>query len=534
MKYKNAFFRIEIKENGTYLDLFPPKDGGKKLEFEEIRSYIDAKGIKCSDMHAVKETFDGLADKPRQVLLTKTPIEPINEMAKLYVSGNGMLCYMRFYPPSTNGKLMSKREVMAELEMEKVNYGVMEQAIDYFLTHRQYCANVAVAKGTPPKPAHDTVIEYFFDTKPLKKPKELEDGSVDFHALDLFSTVHAGDVLAKLTPHDPGLSGMNVYGKNVPTNKFKIKMLKQGKNVTLSEDKTTLTSNADGNVTLSDGIVYVSDTYTVAADVDASTGDISYDGNIMVNGNVRTGFTLKAQGDIQINGVVEGATIEAGGNVVIKRGVQGMNKGHIHAGGDICAQFFESAKVKAGGDVKAGSILHSEVQCGNSVIVSGKKGFIVGGEVLCDKYVEANSLGNKMETQTVIKVGVKPELYAEMKHLVPKVNEINEKYNEISSYLNVYKEKLKLGQKLKPEQLKSVKEYSKKLDELEDDKESLNNRLLEIKEEIKLGRGGSVKVLSTSYRGAMLSIASLTYSVKEKDSHCHYKIVDGEIRATGF
>ena len=117
---------------------------------------------------------------------------------------------------------------------------------------------------------------------------------------------------------------------------------------------------------------------------------------------------------------------------------------------------------------------------------------------------------------------------------MPKVNEINEKYDEINSYLNVYKEKLKLGQKLKPEQLKSVKEYNKKLEELEEDKELLNNRLMEIKEEIKLGRGGSVKVLSTAYRGVSLSIASLTYSIKEKDSHCHYKIMEGEIRQTGF
>ena len=534
MQYKNSFFRIEIKDGGTYLDLFPPKDGGKKLELNEILQFIEAKGIRDYNARGLKEAFEGLGEKPRQIHLTGKAIEPFAESAELHVSRDGLLCYLRFYPPSTGGKLMSKREIMAELEMEKIVYGISEQAIDHFLAHRQYCANVAVARGTAPRPAKDTQIEYFFDTKPLAKPKKLEDGSVDFHSLDLFSTVHKGDKLAKLTPHDPGLSGMNVYGKNIPTNKYKVRVLKPGKNVTLSEDKTELTSNADGNVTLSEGMVYVSDTFTVPADVDASTGDISYDGNIMVNGNVRTGFTLKAKGDIQINGVVEGATIEAGGNVVIKRGVQGMNKGHIWAGGDICAQFFESARVKANGDVKAGSILHSEVACGNNVIVNGKKGFIVGGEVLCDKYIEVNSLGNKMETQTIVKVGVKPELYSEMKKLVPKVNEINESYDEINSYLNVYKEKLKLGQKLKPEQLKSVREYNAKLEELSGDREKLNNRLLEIREEIKLGRSGSVKVLGTSYRGSSISIASYTYSVKEKDSHSHYKIVEGEIKPTTF
>ena len=91
----------------------------------------------------------------------------------------------------------------------------------------------------------------------------------------------------------------------------------------------------------------------MAADVDASTGDIEYDGNVMIPGTVRTGFTVKAKGDIQVNGVVEGATLIAGGNIVIKRGVQGMSRGRLVSGGDICAHFFESANVEAKGDVLA-------------------------------------------------------------------------------------------------------------------------------------------------------------------------------------
>ncbi len=165
------------------------------------------------------------------------------------------------------------------------------------------------------------------------------------------------------------------------------------------------TSNVNGNVTLAEGTVFVSD--KVAADVDASTGDIEYEGNVeVITGTVRTGFTIRAKGDIEINGVVEGATLIAGGDVVIKRGVQGMGKGRAIRG-DICAQFFESANVFADGDVLAGSILHSHIQSGGKVVIHGRKGFIVGGELICETYVEANSIGNRMETQTIVKVGVK-------------------------------------------------------------------------------------------------------------------------------
>lgn len=68
---------------------------------------------------------------------------------------------------------------------------------------------------------------------------------------------------------------MNIYGKTIPQNRPKIRKLKYGRNITLSEDGTLLTSNVNGNVTLAEGTVFVSDTYKVAADVDASTGILS-------------------------------------------------------------------------------------------------------------------------------------------------------------------------------------------------------------------------------------------------------------------
>ena len=30
MKYTNAFFRLDIRENGVYVHIYPEKDGGKK------------------------------------------------------------------------------------------------------------------------------------------------------------------------------------------------------------------------------------------------------------------------------------------------------------------------------------------------------------------------------------------------------------------------------------------------------------------------------------------------------------------------
>lgn len=534
MKYKDSFFRVTIKDDGTYLGVFPPKDGGKSLDVKEVMDYLDRN--KCPDysVTALKKTFDMLSDRPLQIKISDQVIDPIHESAVVSISRDSMIAYIRFYPPSTNGKLMTEREIRAELEAKKIIYGISEQVIEKLKAARPYCVSIPIAKGTPPVKATDTVIEYFFNTKPLAKPKVLEDGSVDFHALNLFSTVKKGDVLAKLTPHDPGKPGMDIMGRRLPQNHPKIKRLKYGRNILLSEDGTTVTSELDGNVTLADGTIFVSDTYNVAADVDASTGDIEYEGNVSVPGTVRTGFTVRAKGDIEVNGVVEGATLIAGGNIVIKRGVQGMGKGKLEAGGDICAQFFESANVSANGDIIAGSILHSHVKSGGKIAISGKKGFIVGGEVICESYVEANSIGNKMETQTLIKVGVKPELYEKMKALVPAVADLKTTIEETTSYLNVYKEKIKRGVKLTPENVKQIKMYTEKAEALKQEYQEKNEELQNIRMEISLGKKGSVKVFGNIYRGAIINISSLCLPIKDTVSHSWFKILDGDIKSTSF
>lgn len=534
MKYKNSFFKIEIKEDGTYLDLYPPMNDGKKLDVKEITDFLDGKTFAHYNPLVIKKALESLADKPMRVKISDKRMDKFDESAKIIISDDNMVAYARFYPPSNGGNLMTKKEIIAELDRLNVSYGIVGKVIDVFLVARQYCLNIPIAKGDKPIPAKDTQIEYKFNTKPLSKPKVLEDGSVDFHELNLFTGVSEGDVLAVLTPHTMGEPGKDIFGQQVLQNKPKIKILKYGRNISISEDKTVITSMVNGNVTLANDTVFVSDTYTVAADVDASTGDIEYDGSVMIPGTVRTGFTVKAKGDIQVNGVVEGATLIAGGNIVIKRGVQGMSKGRLVAGGDICAQFFESANVEAKGDVLAGSILHSNISSGGKVIVSGRKGFIVGGEIICESYIEVNSIGNRMETQTMIKVGVKPELYEEMKSLVTFVTDINNQIEETSSYLNVYREKVKNGAKLTPENMKLIKQYNTKLDELNNERGDKNERLIEIRNELDKGKKGSVKVLGNTYRGVTLFIASCVYIVKDKESHGWYRIVDGEVKPTVF
>lgn len=161
--------------------------------------------------------------------------------------------------------------------------------------------------------------------------------------------------MAELIPDKEGTAGMDVFGNIVNPPKVKKANLKFGKHIRLSDDRMKIFSEVDGDVKLSQETVFVSSTYHVPADVDASTGDIHYNGNVHVAGNVRAGFVVEASGDIEVEGVVEGAVLKAGGNIALKRGVQGMSKGVLEAGNDIITKFLESCTVKAGHVINTGS-----------------------------------------------------------------------------------------------------------------------------------------------------------------------------------
>ncbi len=98
------------------------------------------------------------------------------------------------------------------------------------------------------------------------------------------------------------------------------KSFKYGRNLEVSEDGLRLISKVTGHVSLEGDKIFVSDEYIIQTDVDTSTGDIEYNGNVKILGCVRAGFSVKATGNISVSGAVEGAIITAGKDVILERG----------------------------------------------------------------------------------------------------------------------------------------------------------------------------------------------------------------------
>lgn len=528
MKYTNAFFQLDIRSNGVYVHIFPAKEGGKPIVIQELAEYLEKCGIRDYNLPELNKAVNQ-ANEEVDLFVTSSVIDEVDEMAKIRVTDDRMMAVIRFYPPSKNGKNMTEKEIRGELNRYQITYGVSDKIIKAYLMGRQFCRDIPIAKGTPVVPGKDAKVIYKFDTEPIAKPKLLEDGSVDFHQLNMFTSVKQGDLLAELIPEVPGTAGKDVYGNDIQPSKVKKGVLKYGRNIRLTEDKTKIYSEVDGDVKLEGDTVFVSNTYTVPADVDPSTGDIHYNGNVVVTGNVRAGFRIEASGDIEVNGVVEGATLIAGGSIVLKRGVQGMGKGYLQAGTDIVTKFLESCNVKAGRVVNTGSSLHSNIEAEEMVIVSGKKGFLIGGTISAGKKIEASVFGNRMNTATDLKVGVKPEVMERFKELSTSIKEKQDELLQHKQTLETLKKKMADGFKLLPNQLVLAKQAGEGFKTLAAELEKDSAEYMLLKQEIENNKGGKVVVNYTIYPGVCIYIANRVYPVKDMRSRCQFRLDGADV-----
>lgn len=529
----NSYFRLMITQTNTMLQLVPPTDGGSPIDINELAMYLQLKRIRDFDIKTVYHAIQTLGTEPVMIPICNTPVYAENETCLLKIADDKMSVTARFYPPSNLGKVMDKNEIVSDLMHNRISFGIDEQAIDEFLQNRRYCTDVVLARGKDPRHGTDAWIEYFFNTDLSAKPARNEDGSVDFFNLNTVNHTKKGDLLAKLHVEDRGEYGCNVIGEKIKPRDVKHLILRFGRNITLSEDKTEIRSDINGHVMLTGGKVFVSDVYEVE-NVGTATGNITAQGSVLVNGNVQAGFSIKADGNVEVRGVVEGAVIEAGGDIIIARGMNGMGKGVLKAGGKIITKFVENATIEAGASVEADSIMHSKVSAKTEITVDGRKGFIAGGVVRATKKISCKVLGSQMGADTVVEVGIDPTQKARFVQLQKEMRELQQKNVSIKTTVSGAAAKMKEGVKLSPEQMQYVQSLMQAGKQIEQQLMDYDDELASLEDLMNTNDEATIMVRDTAFAGTRIVIGEDSVTLKGDTKFCRFKRIGAEIKAVSY
>lgn len=531
---KNQYFQLEFRDTIACLHIYPPVDGGKMLNITEVKEYLAAKKL---EKYNLKELNAAIINPKEESLIVVGDWDgiPIREEIKVNISLDKMKVTCRFYPPSKDsGKILTAEDIISDLAFRKIKHGIDQDAILNFLQDRQYCTDYVFAVGTQPVHGHDAKIEYFFNTSRNLQPKRNEDGSVDYKELNTISHIKKGDLLARLIKEDFGKSGKNVLGEEIKPRSVKSAKLQYGKNISINEEHTEIYSEVTGHANFLNDKVFVSDVYDVSADVDNSVGNIEYEGSVEIQGNVKSGFRVRATGDVIIHGVVEGAFIEAGGQIVVKQGIHGMHKGILKAGTNVMARYIENANISAGGYVEAEAILNSDVSARGEVRVQGKKGLINGGTVRAGRSIEVQYAGTEMGTFTTLEVGVDPEKKERYLELKNEVSKLANHLEDIKIIIDNYASLLKKGDVLPKDKLLYAQNLALEYKTEKQKLEQLREEMRVIHVEMMESDRSYIAVTRTIHPGVVLSISDLGYTVKDTMNYCRFKKVDGAVKSVGF
>jgi uncharacterized protein (DUF342 family) len=285
--------------------------------------------------------------------------------------------------------------VLTELLNKGIVHGINNEAIKTVIGESNFNTFVEVAVGTVPKPGVDGKVEMLIP---------IDDG-----APDKLVFVESGDTLARRVPPKPGTPGMDVFGNAIAAPVAKDVELLAGEGVVkmrTSSGPDTLVSTCDGVLRRrQDGKVEVRPYKEIHGDIDKTAGRVSFTGDLVVAGSIRSGAVVVATGSLTVDGGIDGASVRCGGDLTVGAKIRGAGgTAVVECGGSVTAAGIENAKFLAGGAVTVtGDIVNSEVNAKGRV----KAVAITGGKVAAAGGVSADKIGydtNNVQ-QTVIDVG---------------------------------------------------------------------------------------------------------------------------------
>ena len=413
-------------------------------EMAGIREKLEkGSSVLTDDVRSLLE--EDLVEEP-----TEEPKEPLKEEEDsdrelldscITVSEDQMTAVLNFTPVMGLGLVekMDVKDVLRIMNHHDIKQGIKKDAIIEKLNKAEYDTDTVVAEGKQAVDGTDGKFLYYFRKELKKKPKVLENGTVDYKSMELFEMVKSGQLVAEYQPATMGVFGYDITGKLRSPSRGKELPPLHGKGFTMSEDRKKYYSMLDGIIEMDvNGNIDIRNVYTVPGNVDISTGNISFDGDVNIVGNIESGYEVNATGNVVVNGSCEGGSITAGKDIILHKGCQGQSIGCLTAGGTITGQFFESVNVVAGGDVVASYLLNCDARIDGKLLVEGRKGLILGGYICAKQGVKCYGMGNVTEIKTTVEVGIGKEELADYQELLKQIKKIEEEIQTCEGALNKF------------------------------------------------------------------------------------------------
>lgn len=453
----------------------------------------------------------------------------------LKVDTAGMYALMSLRAPSGDEEIaITEPFIIAFLNDQKIISGINSIAIQAMLENVQYGQFVCVAQGAKPLRGPDGYFEYQKDMQDMKKkPIINDDGTADYKNSLSLATINEGELLAIYIPAKEGTPGKDVYGFTLPSpGKGKDIPPLRGKGIVADDSKQKFYAEYSGHIVMEGSKICIDKLYRVNGDLDIETGNIVFDGDVEVMGDVRSGINITSKGSIFIHGHVGACQLDALANITIEKGIQGRDSCTITAGEDITCKFIERAKLIADGNIYADSVLYSNLTAKNKIFITSKHGNVISSEVYGMCGVTIKEAGNSAGAPTLLRAGLPREDYARASELTRLIKEIDVKTDSFNTHLSSLENHNASGD-LSADKMADLRtQIMRAKIVLSSQKKEYSDELSELTERINADSDNShINITGTVFEGVRIYIGIYPYLVGESIKEVSFAIRNGEVLA---
>lgn len=436
---------------------------------------------------------------------------------RLEVSRDHITAYLHVKP----GSDITLDDIHTSLEKAGIVFGIKEdEKINVFLNNMDlYDYTLVIASGKPFSYGRDAKIDYSFEGVNNETQEEVlsSNKKIDFRKVGSISSVKSGEVIARKIVAEQGEPGKTIFGQDLPGEWGMDITLNAGVNVSVEDNGHTYISKIDGAPIVSSGRIRVDPVHIIDGDVDFNTGNISFDGTVAISGSILDGFEVKASGDIIVENTIQSALVEAGGDVVVKRGILTRAKGLVYAEGNVYAKFIENSIVEAEGNVIVETaIMNSKVSVNGRVIAIEEEGSLIGGRTLAFDRIVVRNLGSQANPTTFVQVGYRFDVQKKYLEMLATLRTLNTKIEELQKNYD-YASKNNNGD---IEKLGEIRGTILKLDRV---KKQLQDDISEVYAVRIFNNLAMIEVENVMFPGAVTFVGDSCYNVKKETSYASIK-----------
>ncbi len=415
------FLLFDKREDTVYLKLISLLDGSEERSREEIYNLSLRLGIAIKKK-TVKQILllpniwikAGVIDKKTESLTQRFNLSITDNHCKVYLSIDAKLF---------KEKPLRAEEIQSFLEGQGIIYGILGEEIEEYVTTQDFSKKHLIAHADEAVPCKDASIENIAFNKAKEKiEEEKQKTTIDYREFTAFISVKKGDVIAFKHEVEEGKKGKNIYGHEISVPKARNIRFLGGKNTEFLEDEKTLVAAMNGNLHRDANGFWSVDNLLRVESVGPETGNISHLGSILVAGSVVDGYSIVCSGDLHVMHSVGASRLEAGGNIVVSRGVNGKNVGELISHfANVRTKFLSDCAVIADGFVRVRELISNcQVIAGQKIEVYSSKGSIWGGSLSATQLIFTPNLGSVSGRKTFVEVGIpfaiRKEIYETEKH----------------------------------------------------------------------------------------------------------------------